>query len=395
MSELQSTSYCQELLDSLVSNMNVLWSDAVTCSECLRKFPSRAKYKYVICMESEMLRTASSQTNSRHEKTHSRPYKCALCDQSFALNADLRRHQVSHGSVQKKYKCNWPKCGFKGTSRKDDLRKHMRRHRERQAETEADALQALYDEAILQQAKATKEFPTFSALITAARNGNCTIVQLLLDKGVSLTGSTADGKTVLHAAAMSGSGDMVNLLLTAGIDSEVQDSAGNSALHYASVYDQLEIIDVIAKTEASLSTRNLRGETALYIAAMRGYESAFELLVDKGASLNLLDDKKADALCRASDAGHATIVRLLISTFGTLNWRTGPALFGAAQNGHCKIVDILVSYCPEIGCQRMTKRWLRAAVVEASRKGHHKIVESLLACKNDLKVGAREGPQKR
>lgn len=84
------------------------------------------------------------------------------------------------------------------------MRKHMQRHREKQAETNTDTLQACYNEAILQHAQAMKESPTILTLLMAARDGNCAIVQLLLDKGVSLTGCTADGKTVLHAAVMSG-----------------------------------------------------------------------------------------------------------------------------------------------------------------------------------------------
>src|SRR5204862_700259 len=118
---------------------------------------------------------------SRHRKIHTRPYRCENCDLGFALRHDLLRHKAKHGSIDRRFYCKWPGCSFKGTSRGDNLLKHMRNTHERQKprgrQVMQDEVRTFYKESIKEQKSSTEAL----SLLKAVHNGNSLVVTLLLE----------------------------------------------------------------------------------------------------------------------------------------------------------------------------------------------------------------------
>lgn len=71
---------------------------------------------------------------TRHKKVHldksARPYKCSTCDEGFIYPKDRKRHQKTH--IPQSLSCPVQGCNNKvGFSRKDNLRRHMRKQHPR------------------------------------------------------------------------------------------------------------------------------------------------------------------------------------------------------------------------------------------------------------------------
>lgn len=63
-------------------------------------------------------------------RAHVRRYECTLCEASFNLQADLRRHRIGvHAEEGANFICQNPGCATpgKGYSRKDDFQRHVKR----------------------------------------------------------------------------------------------------------------------------------------------------------------------------------------------------------------------------------------------------------------------------
>ncbi|XP_054161836.1 zinc finger protein 658B-like [Oppia nitens] len=72
--------------------------------------------------------TSKSDKNlSIHSKTHTKPFKCDICDKRFAARNRLKDHQSEHNGTVKRYRCEWPGCSAT-LKEKDKLKYHMERH---------------------------------------------------------------------------------------------------------------------------------------------------------------------------------------------------------------------------------------------------------------------------
>lgn len=70
-------------------------------------------------------------------------------------------------------------------------------------------------------------------LHTAAKNGNCGIVQMLLDHNTDVNERNSSGMTALHIAIQSSQEDVIRLLLQRGADVNAEDSSRRTALSMA------------------------------------------------------------------------------------------------------------------------------------------------------------------
>ncbi|MFZ5596321.1 MAG: ankyrin repeat domain-containing protein [Bacillota bacterium] len=86
-----------------------------------------------------------------------------------------------------------------------------------------------------------------TALMLAARNGHTPVVRALLEKGAAVNTMSADGITALMAAAYPGHTETVELLLSAGADPAARSESGLTALSLAREGKNDDIVRVLEK----------------------------------------------------------------------------------------------------------------------------------------------------
>lgn len=109
------------------------------CFQCGATFPKKGSLTFVFkTIKSPKL--LLTYCRRRHVKTHDRPFSCGVagCTASFAFNKDLRRHEEDvHGSTR--FYCCYPGCSYKlardGTSRRENLERHVRNQHKVQGST--------------------------------------------------------------------------------------------------------------------------------------------------------------------------------------------------------------------------------------------------------------------
>uniref|UniRef100_A0A1X7U0K3 Uncharacterized protein n=1 Tax=Amphimedon queenslandica TaxID=400682 RepID=A0A1X7U0K3_AMPQE len=201
-----------------------------------------------------------------------------------------------------------------------------------------------------------------TALIVAARKGNCDVVELLLKKGADPSHSNDYGYTALIVAAEGGHYDIVQLLLNNGADLSTADNLGDTALVAAARVGHDEIVQLLseeADPNTSVHTPILcdtetvsgqRGDTALIAVAREGNCDVVELLLKKGVDPNSYSYGN-NALIVAAEEGHYDIVQLLLknganrSTQNIFSRET--ALAVAASKGYDNIVQLLSQEPPD------------------------------------------------
>ena len=135
-------------------------------------------------------------------------------------------------------------------------------------------------------AEQTPFTPEQSALLTAAKMGNLTALQLALGKGAALNGGDKDGKTALMWAAYMGRADVVKELLSAGADANAADALGWTALEAAVWTRHAAALELLLEQGADANARDSEGRTPLMHAAQYGDLIMLRQLLAKGADPN-------------------------------------------------------------------------------------------------------------
>ncbi len=179
-----------------------------------------------------------------------------------------------------------------------------------------------------------------SALHAAASNGAKNAADFLLNRGLTIDQTGANGRTPLMAAVLGNQTVMVRWLLRQGADPRLKDKDGyaplmlavregmsgavaelapyhrdslDSAILLAALVGQAEAIDTLTNYGGSVYARMEDGRTPLMIAAENGHAAAVELLLDIGASRFSTDADGRNAADLANAAGHAEIAALISS----------------------------------------------------------------------------------
>jgi ankyrin repeat protein len=221
--------------------------------------------------------------------------------------------------------------------------------------------------------------PEQSALMSAAKVGSITAIQLALAKGALVNGRDKDGKTALIWAAYMGRNEAMTELLSAGADANLADSIGWTALeaavwarhpaalelllahgpevnprdsegrtplmHAAQYGDLVMIRDLLAKG-ADPNASNRFGQTPLMFAVALPDPDAAALLIAAGADVNARDAAGRSVLINAALTGadRTANVRLLIEARADLNAKDNDnrtALAWAIRKGQTSIALFL------------------------------------------------------
>ena len=153
----------------------------------------------------------------------------------------------------------------------------------------------------------------------ASQNGHRDIVNLLQPEAVNPDGrrTTAGYMQALHLAADNGDCRIVQRLLEAGIDKDEACQFGMRALHFAAVRGHSKVMRILLEAGADKDATNpFSGRTALHFAAQQGHSNVVRLLLEAGATKDLadLDGKLPLDVAIPGGRRHRDIIKLLQPT---------------------------------------------------------------------------------
>ncbi len=145
-----------------------------------------------------------------------------------------------------------------------------------------------------------------SDLPAAAKQGDATAVEKLLDLGLAIDATDAQGATALVHAAGAGHIDIVTRLLDRGAQTERAAAAGATALSAAVSARRDAIVALMLDRKIAPNQRLAGGGTTLMIAAALGYPEIVTRLLAAGAQVNAEDERGTGALHAAAQFAFAS-----------------------------------------------------------------------------------------
>lgn len=160
-----------------------------------------------------------------------------------------------------------------------------------------------------------------SWLVTAARQGDATLTQRLLNNGVDANIRDTDGRSALWHASAQGHPAIVKTLLKHGAMPLAADRNGDTPLHRAVAHPAVLKMLLEGISTRQLDLANHAGSTALHHAASGGYHTSCNALMDAGANKDTRDSNGNTPLIVAVLAHQPEAVRVLLSKGASLRKR--------------------------------------------------------------------------
>ena len=160
-------------------------------------------------------------------------------------------------------------------------------------------------------------------LVDAVRRGDANAVRELLESGVEVDATTADGATALLWAVHTDQPELVALLLEAGADVDISNRYGVGSAHLAAENGNAAILErlLLAGVDPNLTLQG--GETLLMTAARTGNPETVRTLLAHGADPNLRETTQGQtALMWAAANNNAAALRLLAENGAEINTKT-------------------------------------------------------------------------
>lgn len=138
-----------------------------------------------------------------------------------------------------------------------------------------------------------------TALHWAARNGQATAIEALIQANANPNVHNDEGITPLHMAAAAGNKGSIEALIQAGANIEATDKRGITPLLIAAASDNTETLKALIKAKANVNVISKQGSTALHRAGIRGSLQGTEALIKAGANFTIKDYDGKTPLARA------------------------------------------------------------------------------------------------
>ncbi|CAK9039140.1 unnamed protein product, partial [Durusdinium trenchii] len=184
----------------------------------------------------------------------------------------------------------------------------------------------------------------WTAVMTAARDGQREALHQLLAAGADKDGQTDEGWTAFMIAALNGKLDIIRELLAADASKESQSDTGLTVLMIAAHGGHLEMVHELLAAGASQDCQDNLGVTALIWAALSGQCKVVHALLAAGANKDHQQKSGNTALIWAASNGHVEVVRELLSAGASKDLKTNDgqtALQHAQGRGHHEVIKIL------------------------------------------------------
>ena len=121
------------------------------------------------------------------------------------------------------------------------------------------------------------------------------LVQLLLDRGASVSQPDAQGRTPLHSASAQGFPNKVSALIDGGADVNWPSQTGAGPLYVAAQNGHVNVVRQLLLQSANVDQQNLLGSTACHVAAGNGHIEVVKALLEAGANRTIRDENGLSA----------------------------------------------------------------------------------------------------
>ena len=184
-------------------------------------------------------------------------------------------------------------------------------------------------------------------LVTAVATQDTQTVLALLDEGVDVNASRADGVTALLWAAHWDDLDVTDRLLRAGANVDAADDHGVTPLARASENRSVAMVTKLVEAGADANAAQTSGLTPLMIASRTGSVAVVEALLLHGADVNTATaETQSTALMWAVGEPHPDIARVLLDAQADPRASTAKGfttLMYAARNGDIPTAEALIA----------------------------------------------------
>lgn len=183
---------------------------------------------------------------------------------------------------------------------------------------------------------------TYDDLLKATEQNDTGEVVSLLQRGADPNTADPDGTTLLMTAARNGNEQLVELLLTMRAKVGSRNRYGDDALLLASFRGYLAVVKRLVAAGAPLERTD--GWPPIAYAAFNGHLDIVRFLIDKGADVDAVSDNSTSALMVAARNGHLEVVKLLLAHEADPdieNDAGGDALSWAEAAGNSEIAELV------------------------------------------------------
>ncbi|XP_022837050.1 ankyrin-2-like isoform X1 [Spodoptera litura] len=180
-----------------------------------------------------------------------------------------------------------------------------------------------------------------TAFLRAARAGQIEKIISLLEQGVDINVSNANGLNAIHLASKDGHVEVVRELLDRGAAIDAATKKGNTALHIASLAGQEAVVKLLVQNSAQVNIQSQNGFTPLYMAAQENHDGVVKFLLANGANQSLATEDGFTPLAVAMQQGHEKVVAVLLEADTRGRVRL-PALHIAAKKDDVKAANLLL-----------------------------------------------------
>ncbi|ETS77830.1 hypothetical protein PFICI_09892 [Pestalotiopsis fici W106-1] len=190
-------------------------------------------------------------------------------------------------------------------------------------------------------------------LTLAARYGDTKMVDNVLSYNPDIRKFRNDGQSALHQAIQNDNEEdgesIVDRLLEAGLSSTHKDNEGSTPLHIASDYNYLNIVNkLLSQNELIVNAQNNEKETPLHLVCKKGHLDVVQRLIGcPGIELNFQSASSATPLFLAVENEHLEVVTKLLGETGIdINapdhWESTP-LHVACREGYLELAKKLIN----------------------------------------------------
>ena len=188
---------------------------------------------------------------------------------------------------------------------------------------------------------ATSRAQSLDEVLEAVTGGKTAEVLRLLDRGVDVNTSDANGDTLLMLATRKGDRELAGMLLSRKADLARRNRYGDSALMMASLGGDLLLVKAYVEAGAPVK---LPGWTPLHYASFGGSAPVVSYLIGKGAEKDAIAPNGYTPLMLAARDGHVEAAKALLFQDADANFRNSAgetAMVIAERRGKVEVIDLL------------------------------------------------------